>query len=555
MIAFLSNMNIDPIKMFFKEEKTYFSGYNQYLIDLINEDSVLYTDEIETVVLFLDGEEFLKRITYELPTSEVCESATAVLNDLFTVIRKYIEKKKNVTFLINNFVLPPDNFITYLDFNTNTSFSEIEVLLNKEIKEFSQQYSNMLVLDWQRIVKNYGYANLHDDKFWYLGRIKLNNKAFSVLKEEIANLINSFRGRAKKVLVLDLDNTLWGGIIGEEGINGIKLSEDGIGKAYRDFQNIISALKKIGVLLAINSKNNEEDVKEVFEKHPMMILNYDDFIVKKVNWNNKVQNMTEIAEELNLGLDSFVFIDDNHVERQIIKDNLPEVIVPVFPEDAVQLKDWMMKDIVYKYFPKVSLTKEDREKTEQYKANVKRIELSKELNLDEFIKSLNIKLTLHINPADLVQRIAQMSQKTNQFNMTTKRYTENDIEQFMRSDDAMLFAIEYEDNFGKEGIIGMSVIRTEKDRACIDSFLMSCRVIGRNVEYVFLYKILEVLGKNDIRKIEAEFIPTKKNVVAKHFYRNAGLNMLDNDVYELTVEELMNRLENKLLIHEITVSG
>jgi FkbH-like protein len=262
---------------------------------------------------------------------------------------------------------------------------------------------------------------------------------------------------------LDLDNTLWGGIIGEDGIEGIKLSEDGIGKVYRDFQFLIKGLKDIGIPLGIVSKNNINDAKEVFEKHPMMVLKFEDFIIKKINWNNKVDNIKEIAKELNLGVDSFVFIDDNPVERDIVRQYLPEVVVPDFPEKEItELPEWFINEIIYNYFARTTLTEEDKEKTEQYKSNLERKKLMKKLNIDDFIDSLKIKLNFYVNDKRFIERTAQQTQKTNQFNLTTRRYTVMDIEKFINSEEYIVFNLEYEDKFGNEGIIGTAIVKLEE---------------------------------------------------------------------------------------------
>jgi len=554
MIAFLSNINIEPIKNFFKEEEVFFSGYNQFLIDLLNDNSDLYSNKISEVFLFIDLEEMLYEIFNKLPTEETFSEADEKLNNLFSLVKSYLTKRNNVIFVMNNATKPINCFTTFIESNhAEVNFSVFVNTYNDKLKILKKEHSNLLIFDWERIVRTFGENNLYDDKFWYLGRIKLNNNAYKNIKEEYTSLLNAYRGKIKKVLVLDLDNTIWGGVIGEDGVNGIILSEDGPGKAYRDFQKIILSLKDIGVILALNSKNNVTDVEEVFSSHNMMVLQYDDFVIKKINWENKAQNLVEIADELNLGMDSIVFIDDNPVEREFVKKNLPVVTVPDYPPDISKLKKWFFTNVVYKYFPKISLTNEDKTKTRQYVSNIKRNELGKNLTLNDFLKGLEIKLKVYVNPTSFNSRIAQLTQKTNQFNMTTRRYTEGDIENFIADKDISVFAIEYSDKFNSEGIVGTAFIKLQNEEIKIDTFLMSCRIIGKSIEFIFLYEILCYFEKKNIRKVIAEFIPTKKNIVGKNFYGNCGFEKTIENEFESDYSNLLLELKNKYFKNNIKV--
>ena len=545
-LSILSNVNMDPIKDILKKyhfKDIYISGYNQYFIELANENSFINTNDIKTIFIHLDGKELLKDKFHSFPDKNFIFKEIA---DFLKVLDLYIQNHPKTLVIISTILLPPFNFLTYLNKNTDISFSMIENDINQKFFNFIERYSNIINHDFKRIINLYGYNSIFDEKFWYLGRIRYTNFGFQKLALDLKNLINGYYGKSKKVLILDLDNTLWGGIIGEDGLSNINLSEEGVGKIYRDFQKNIKSLKEIGVLLAICSKNNKSDVKEVFGNHPMMILKNEDFIVKKINWNNKVQNIEEIASELNLGLNSFVFIDDNPVERQIIKNNLPEVEVPDFPEDISALNKWFLSEIVYKYFPKVYITEEDKKKTFQYERNIKRKKLQKKFDISDFIKSLNINLNLYKNPKNIKSRLAQLTQKTNQFNLTTRRYSENDIENFIVDENTEIYGLEYEDKFGNEGIIGESIIKINKNVAIIDTFLMSCRVIGRNVEFTFLYKILKDLTDRNIIVINAEYISTKKNVLVKDFYRNCGFKQKDHFVYTNSIKTLIEFLTKKI---------
>ena len=424
----------------------------------------------------------------------------------------------------------------------------LEDKLNNQLKKAVQGLANVLILDMgQRILRCHGWDGITDPKFWYLGRIPYSHKGFEAMAREITQLVRAHRGQSKKVLVLDLDNTLWGGVVGEEGISGIALSEDGVGKAFRDFQREIKALKSMGVLLTLCSKNNEADALEVFESHPMMVLKKQDLAAMEINWEPKAANIQRLAHRLGLGLDAFVFIDDNPVEREWVQTSLPQVSVPDFPKDPTDLVPWFLQKVVLSHFPKRYLTREDLGKTEQYQKNAQRHDLAQTLDMDTFIQNLDIKLTLHTQPTDLAQRLAQMTQKTNQFNLTTRRYTEADIQNFMAAKDCSIFALEYEDKFGKEGIVGEAIVRREGKTARLDTFLLSCRVIGRRVEKDFFHRILDHL-KEETDTILGEYIPSPKNTMVGDFYPGLGLTPLPGEtIHRFTgeISPLLKRLETK----------
>lgn len=555
-LAILSNINLDALKRHTANDfnEVYAAGYNQYLQELINEGSVLNKKSFDIVLLHLDGDELLKKQLSGLADlNEIKNELLNLIEPVFSAVRTYLKAHPGSLVVLNTIVLRPLSFINLLERNSKVSFSEIKEFLNHEISMFAAEFTNVLVQDWERIVYTHGYDSLYDRKFWYLGRIKYNDRAFELLSKELGHLIRAYQGQAKKVLVLDLDNTLWGGVIGEDGPNGIQLSEDGIGKAYRDLQGLIRSSKQLGIVLALCSKNNLSDAKEVFEKHPMMVLKLDDFVSTRINWKNKASNLREIAAELGLGLDSFVFIDDNPREREIVKQSLPGVIVPEFPADPVDLSQWFLNDVLAVYFPKVYLSREDGNKTRQYQAKAQREKVNQAMSFDQYIEQLGVKLKLHVNQRQLVGRSAQLTQKTNQFNLTTRRYTQKDIEGFI-DDGYYVFNLEYQDKFGDEGIIGVVIAQVNDTDLVIDSFLISCRVIGRNVEFAMLSNIISFLtSQNDkIKQLSAEYIATKKNLVVECFYDTAGFTLVDENTpegvkkYSSNVGSLLASLNKKI---------
>jgi len=557
--AVLSNINLNPLKVFLAQKEIYFAGYGQYVQELINPNSSVNTKDFDMIFLHLEGEEFIKEILESLMTTQEARQIIAEkLKLLSGALTQYMQKHPAASVLLTTIVFPPFVFSNYLDVNSPYSLRTLEGYINEELMEWSKKFSQLYLMDWRSLVLSHGYKQIVDEKFWYLGRIKYTSGAFKALALEIQNITRAIEGKAKKILALDLDNTLWGGILGEDGAGGINLSEEGIGKAYRDFQRAIKSLIDLGVLLAVNSKNNPEDVEEVFADHPMMILKKEDFVSFKVNWNNKADNLKEMANELNLGLESFVFIDDSPREREMVKALLPQVSVPEFVQDPAFLKTWFLEKVVYPEFPKVFVTSEDRAKSTQYKALGQRNELAKELCMEEFIKQLGIEIGFYVNDKRLIQRTAQLTQKTNQFNMTTRRYTEAEVDSFMNNPQTVVFNLDYRDKFGSEGVVGAAIVRKKESVGYLDSFLLSCRIIGRSVEYVLLYKILDYLKGQRIKEVSAEFIPTPKNSVAQDFYKNTEFMRMEQreaSVYfQDTIETLLASLQKKYKIEDMILN-
>ena len=546
-ISILSNVNIDllesPLKKEFGEDTSvYKAGFNQYVQELLNEDSELFKIKPDIVVVHLEGFSLFSNIMFEpFDYEDLAGQAVEEADQLMSLILRASRKLPSALFIVSNILVPPDNLLGSLNFNHPLSFHNLEFNFNSTLvqKKLESQMSNIVILDWRSVVLANGYHNIYDQKYWYLGRIPYNKTGFEYLSKEIYTLWKAYRGKIKKVIILDLDNTLWGGIIGEDGIEGIKLGEDGIGKAYRDFQRLLKSIKNKGVVLAIVSKNNEQDVKEVFEHHPMMVLKLDDFVATRINWLPKSQNIEDIARELNLGIDSFVFIDDNPAERLEVKEALPDIIVPEFPDDPSELPLWFLK-ISREYFDKLVITHEDKVRSELYKAEAERRKFSSEFkDIHEFLKKLNMRIIVTRNHKKMVPRIAQLTQRTNQFNLTTRRYTEADIREFMDSKNKVIYDVEVIDRFGSNGVVGVIIADIKDKTAYFDVFLLSCRVIGRGVEEGFVWFVSKDLQKNyGIEKIIGEYIPTKKNPVCKDVYKKLGFSLIKENEDGSTMWEL-----------------
>ena len=410
---------------------------------------------------------------------------------------------------------------------------------NQSVIELSQSNSSVQFIDFENFTNCYSAKDLIDWKFYYISDIVISPRlakdfqAWWALQERILNQ------KRKKCLVLDLDNTLWGGILGEDGMEGIKIGDTYPGRAFSQFQKNLLEANQNGVILTVCSKNNEQDVEEVWAKNPFIVLKKEHLATYRINWQNKVQNVIEIAEELNIGLDSIVFIDDNPAEREMVRQNIPEVIVPEFPTHPYDLATFF-QEIYQTYFTAYRLTAEDLAKTGQYLENTQRKIFKQQfVNIDDYLSSLNMELSVNFADRFNTVRIAQMTQKTNQFNLTTRRYTEADINTFL-SRGALVACLSVKDKFGDNGITVAAIIDITLGKAHFDSYLLSCRILGRGIEKAFIYYLFNILIQHGIREVTAEYIPTGKNRQTQKFYESVGFNLVnDNDrgvkFYEITL--------------------
>lgn len=395
---------------------------------------------------------------------------------------------------------------------------------NKTLFELSEQYQNLKVIDLSEFTRRYPASELIDWKFYFISQMGLSAKLSKDFKAWYSRKIESIALKRKKCLVLDLDNTLWGGVLGEEGIEGIQIGGDYPGKAFLYFQEALLELSKSGVILTICSKNNEQDVLDVWEKNPFLVLKKEHFATYRINWTDKATNIKEMAEELNLGLDSFVFVDDNPTERELIKQLLPMVEVPDFPAQPYELPMFFQK-LVEDYFKVYSITDEDKKKTQQYKANASRAQEQRNFgDFTDFLRSLDIQMTIEQANEFNIQRIAQMTQKTNQFNLTTKRYTDADIRKFLQ-EGWKIWCLSVADKFGDNGITGCIMVNGNE----IDTLLLSCRILGKGIEHAFLKKVLSLLREDGASEVKAEYLPTLKNKQVSDFYDKNGFAVLSEE--------------------------
>ena len=420
--------------------------------------------------------------------------------------------------------LTMDNFypMTYREDDSRVQRAIAEY--NTGLYDAARIHPNLKVIDFAGFTRQYPTCDLLDWKFYFISQMGLNPKLTKDFRAWWDRKLESIALKRKKCLVLDLDNTVWGGVLGEEGISGIRIGGDYPGRAFLFFQKSLVKLSKEGVILAVCSKNNEQDVLDAWEKNPFMVLKKEHFAATRINWNDKVTNLRELADELNIGLDSMVFVDDSPAERELIRQMLPMVSVPDFPAQPYGLPVFF-RQLVEDYFKMYTITAEDKKKTEQYRANAARVRARSSFgDYNDFLESLDIRITVAGANAFNIPRIAQLTQKTNQFNLTTKRYTDADIRDFL-SKGWKIWCMAVSDRFGDNGITGTVLV--DGDR--IDTFLMSCRILGRGIEEAFLKQVLALLKAQGLRRVRARFVPTAKNALVKDFYDKCGFSWVSEN--------------------------
>lgn len=416
----------------------------------------------------------------------------------------------------------------------NNSLSETKVqLFVQELNHYLilKKTLNVTLLNIDQIFLKLSISESVDYRFYYSSKAPYTYKFFNTYSQLILPILLKSKGRLKKAIIFDCDNTLWKGIVGEDGIEGIDLSTNSKeGVFFNKIQQIAIYLSKMGVIIGVCSKNNEKDVLDVFQNHKDMVLKEDYLVIKKVNWIDKASNIKEISSELKIGLDSIVFVDDSDFEINLIQNQIPDVLTFQVPKKASEYVNFFLK-MVYDNFNLVP-TLEDLKKTEMYQQQFERsISENSHASIDEYLYSLEIEIKVVKDDIISFERISQLTQKTNQFNLTTFRYTAHEIKQFIDDPTTYVFSLYVKDKFGDNGLTGVGIIKEDKNNknnVVLDSFLMSCRIIGRGIEYVFAENIIKEIEKVGYSTIGATFTPTNKNSQVETFYENLGLSCVND---------------------------
>ncbi|HAU1796658.1 TPA: HAD-IIIC family phosphatase [Legionella pneumophila] len=516
--------------------KVYEYEFNQVIQNIANPQSSLYNDAPDFILLFLDYRglpltKFSQTIIKDFDSS-LLESID-YLYQLVATIRLNCKS----TIFINTLPIPLGSVLGNIDTFSQYGFRKLIYTFNQYLQEQFLD-KNIQILDLAYVASVIGLENWYDDKFWHFAKIPFSHKALPFFSDYITRVINACSGYSKKVLVIDLDNTIWGGIVGDDGIEGIKIGVgDPIAEAYYQVQKVIKGLIARGIVVVVSSKNEADLVKKVFHTHPGMLLKEEDISLFMVNWEDKAENIKSIALQLNVNTDSMVFMDDNPFERDRIRHALPEVFVLELTNDPGDFAAILNN---CGYFETTGITEEDFLRPSFYKQNIRRLELKKNSpSLDVFLESLEMKIQFGAFCALEKERILQLLNKTNQFNLTNQKYTESDLSKFENNNNYYTLKARLEDKFGDNGIISALICSTsEQTNACwkIHNWVMSCRVFGRKVEKkIFNELILQAKQKN-IEVIEGEYYPTNRNMFIKDLFPNLGfIKIKENSNYSIWI--------------------
>lgn len=446
-----------------------------------------------------------------------------------------LRARSEATIIVNNHPLPPAPTLGILDIQRASGHGDAILRLDHALRESAARVRGVFTLDLRRIFADIGWSQAVDGRMWHLARAPFSKLALVEIGRDIGRFARALRGGVRKCLVLDCDNTLWGGVIGEDGLGGVKLGQSYPGSCYLDLQQVAKNLAARGVILALCTKNNHDDVIEVLDQHADMVLRQGDFVSMKINWTDKVENLKAIAAELNIGVDSLVFVDDNPFEIENVRERLPQVATILLDGKPTEFAARLARCGL---FDSLSFSEEDRERASMYQADKRRDEMREQAaSLDEYLAMLEIKA--EIGPISQAQapRVSQLTQKTNQFNMTTRRHSESDIERLAAGPETAVYHLTARDRASNLGLVGFAAVSFGKDSAEITDFLMSCRALGRGLEDAMMAVIAEEARKRGAGTLVGRFIPTKKNQLSAGFYEKRGFAADGEETWSVKLEE------------------
>lgn len=520
-VALLSNVNLDLVSQALSSKHLMYpnEGYGQWVQEAIAPSESLGSFHPEVIVLILDGFSLIEGI-------EDTVEAERELQTVAGYCQRLAESYPSAYVLVSSIDIAPRRI---LEADRVRPEHNLVCLWERSLDELMLQTPNLHLFDLRTLIEEVGRSAFYSDKMWYMASVPYSMKAVSVLAEAIDARIQRMRTARKKVLVLDLDNTLWGGVLAEDGLDGIQLSRSLLGATYRDAQLRIKELKRLGILLAIVSKNDEAEVRRVLLEHPQMVLRADDFVAIVANWEPKAENIARLADTLNLGLDSFVFLDDNPVEQEAVRRALPEVTVVDFPRDVSRLPE-LVRRLASDLFFTTRVTDEDYARTQQYQQEVRRREaLNAAVSIDDYLISLQISVVLEEMRDQQIQRVAQLTQKTNQFNLVTARFTPEELFAYRSKPGNRVFVASVSDRFGDSGLVFVMMVSTDSDVASIDNLLMSCRVMGRHIEDAVVDAVEGLLRQAGVRRMVARYVPTTRNKPVAELMDRLDYQLIDVD--------------------------
>ena len=538
----------------------YVAPYAQYQQEILNPNSQFYQFAPDAVLLAFNYHDVAISIPLTATAEAVKEQVENVVNNWVSLWQRMIANLK-VMVIQETMVVPPESLFGEYDYLVPASPANIIAQVNQTLRQKAEEH-HALLLDVDKMAAYVGKRTWCDETLWHYSKQDISPVQTPLYGEHLARILGAMRGLSRKCLVLDLDNTLWGGVIGDDGLGGIKLGQGNAeGEAFIAFQRYVKKLKERGIILAICSKNDEQNALEPFEKHPDMVLRREDISIFVANWENKASNIQRIAKELNIGLDSLVFYDDNPVERQIVRQFLPMVAVPEVPENpAYYLR--CLSDAGY--FEATSFSQDDFSRTQQYLANAKRKQLQESaVSVEDFLESLNMEMTVGKVDEFSLPRTTQLINKTNQFNLTTRRYAEAQVREMSENPDNLCLQIRLKDSLGDNGLISVIMakpVTVEGQKVLyIDTWLMSCRVLGRQVEQESLNLLVELSEKRGYARLRGEYFSTAKNGMVKEHYQQLGFELVletyseDGNLHSVWQLDLAKFVKLNTFIHMVWV--
>ncbi|MGA7687028.1 MAG: HAD-IIIC family phosphatase [Terriglobales bacterium] len=536
-IAILRSFTVEPILSLLRAEafaygidlEIHLGDFNTYVQEIVDAGSSLYRFAPNAVILAVRAEDVapdLAREFADLSTEAAQQAAGRVARNYEQWVHSF-RQHSQAALIIHSLERPAHPSLGVLDSQTETGQSGLIRQVNRELRRVAKEVRGVYVLDYDALLARYGSAHWHDERKWLMARLPIAADHLLHMACEWTRFLVPLAGRTCKALVVDLDNTLWGGVIGEDAMAGIKVGAEYPGAAFQALQRALLDLARRGILLAVCSKNNPDDALEAIEKHPGMLVRAKDFAAMRINWGDKSQNLREIGQELNIGIDALAFLDDNPFEREQIRAALPEVFVidisgnPL--EYAAAVRDCPV-------FERLSLSAEDQHRTVMYAEQRQRSDAAHSFqSKEDFFRYLEQEANLDPVTDLTLARVAQLTQKTNQFNTTTRRYSEAQIADLAKQPDWHIFSIKVRDRFGDHGLVGVAITRDLGEQCEIDVFLLSCRVIGRTVETALLAHLAKSAAERGCQRLIGWFLPTRKNAPARDFYQQHGFVLGETD--------------------------
>jgi FkbH-like protein len=500
-------------------------------------NSELYQFHPDVAVVFISTHKLLQKFNKSHGKKSFADNTINLVKVLYNTVKSNLNSKT----IFCNFPEIDDSVFGCLGNSHQESFLFQTRKLNYFLGELACRQHDFFIADLATVQNVIGRKVVFDPSIYVNTEMVVSLDALPYFAKKVVDVIGAINGNINKCLILDLDNTIWGGVIGDDGLENIQLGQLGIGKAFVEFQHWLKKLKDRGVILAVCSKNTESIAKEPFEKHPDMVISLDDVAVFVANWENKAENIRTIKNILNIGFDSMVFLDDSPFERNLVRDNISGITVPELPEDPADYLEYLYS---LNLFETVTYSSEDSDRTKHYQIEAKRVAQKQNfINEDEFLQSLNMVSVVTGFTSFNIPRVSQLSQRSNQFNLRTVRYTEEDVFQVASSQDYVDFAFTLTDKFGDNGLIGVIIMRKESPEFLfIESWFMSCRVLKRGMENFMLNTIVDYARTNNFSLLKGEYLPTKKNVIVKDHFKNLGFENEDSNTWMLDVNNYSNRI-------------